>query len=70
MCDQLAIEAVARMLGVAEDSSVARVFAKRLLRQPRSALRERPNRGASALIVTLGVIVGCVVGWIVAMQLF
>jgi hypothetical protein len=62
--DQLAIEAMACMLGVQPDSPLALVFAKRILRRPTTPWREPPSRGVTWVLLLLFIALGGVLGWI------
>jgi hypothetical protein len=65
---QVAIRCMAALLGVSEDSSVARVLARRILRKNPVRLRDRkaPPARVSILIMVLTLLVGGGVGWIVS----
>jgi hypothetical protein len=62
----IAIRCMAGLLGVADDSPIARVLARRILRKNPVTLRERqaPPARTSLLIVLVTLIVGGGVGWI------
>jgi hypothetical protein len=63
-----AIRAMAALLGVAENSPVARVLARRLLRKNPARITERaaPPARTSALIVVIALLLGGAVGLVVA----
>jgi hypothetical protein len=65
----IAIRCMAGLLGVAEDSPIARVLARRMLRKNPVKLRERqaPPARTSLLIVLLTLVIGGGVGWLVSL---
>lgn len=65
----VAIRCMAGLLGVAEDSAIARVLARRLLRKNPVRMRDReaPAARTSLLIVLVTLIVGGGVGWLASL---
>ncbi len=61
----LAIRSMAALVGVPQESGMALVLAKRLLRRNPAGWRQRPAPAArySAVIIVLGILVGAAVGW-------
>lgn len=64
----VAIRCMAGLLGVADDSPIARVLARRMLRKNPVKLRERqaPPAKTSLLIVLVTLVLGGGVGWLVS----
>ena len=62
----IAIRCMAGLLGVADDSPIARVLARRILRKNPVKLRERqaPPARTSMLIVLITLVLGSGVGWL------
>ena len=65
---ELAMRCTAGLLGVAPDSEIALVIAKRLIRKNPVAFRERaaPPASITAIILVVALVVGSAIGWLFA----